>query len=121
MTTILPSPARRALAVALVALAAFGVAGCGDDYHDDDTGFLYLWNRTDTTVPEDVVSFTAAPDGLPQSGNLLPDPLLPGDSDYMGEWFEDIYDGVAELAGGTFVDFFDYFVGDHEDTFLQVF
>jgi hypothetical protein len=110
----------RALALAAVLITALGLAGCGDDY-DDDTGFLTLWNRTDTTVPEDVVSFTAAPDGLPQSGNLLPGPMVPGDSDYLGEWFEDIYDGVAELAGGTFVDFFNYFVGDHEDTVLQVF
>jgi hypothetical protein len=111
-----PLPLRIAAAL-LISLVPF-LAGCGDDY---DEGDLYVWNRTDNTTDEMVVAFRLGPDGGPLTGNVLPAPIVEGDEDYIGFFEEDIYDAEADLELGGIVDFFNFFVGNDDDTVLQVF
>jgi hypothetical protein len=111
----------RSLAAALLLLlGAPLLVGCGCS-HCHYTGDLYLWNRTDTTTNENVLTFVYGIDGDPYGGNVLPMPLIPGDQDFLVTLDENVYDGEATLQLGGIVDFFNFFVGNYDNTVLQVF
>jgi hypothetical protein len=114
-------PTARSTAFVLLALLGLGLAGCGGGgYGDDDTGFVFVRNSTYLTFPEDVDAFFIAPAGYPFGANELFAPLPPADEAYIGEFYEDFYDGEAHLEFGDIVEYFDVFVGDGDDTVFDV-
>jgi hypothetical protein len=115
-------PSLRAAAFLTAALFALTLAGCGCcDDDDDDSGNVFVANMTDTTTPEDALTFELAPIGVPFSGNLLAAPLPAGSTHFVGEFQDDYYDARAEMALGDLVEWFDVFVGEGQDSFFDIF
>jgi hypothetical protein len=113
---------RRSALAALLAGSALWLAACGHDhYYRDYDGNVFVNNETHTTTMEDVLAFRVAPFGEPFTGNLLPAPLPPAATRYVGRFQRDYYDAEADLSGGDLVEWFDVWVGDGQDVFFDVF
>ncbi len=122
--------------VALVGLLALGVAallvlpGCG--CHDCGgvyvppgpyLGDVYLDNLTDLgPAPEFAETFYLAPAGtVGFTGNLLPGPLAPGATQFVGTYAEGYWDAEADMEFGDLVTWFDTYVAAFDDTFFEVY
>ena len=111
----------------LLCSAALFMTACGGGYHDDyydPIGEVEVDNQTDLVPPlADVTYFEMAPVGVVPSGDLLFADVLPGEIQFIGEFFEDVYDAFAELdlglSGG--VEYFDVFIEAGFVTTFEVF
>lgn len=123
---------RRWLPLGLVAAALLVVPACGDC---DDCcegpccdggcppayGYVYLDNLTDLGVPEFCLGFYLAPSGGPFSGNLLPGPLAPAATQYLGTYAENLYDAEADMELGEVIPWSGIFVGAGEDVTFEIY
>ena len=114
-------PHRTALGLAAALVLLLVLPGCNDCCEPDYYGNVYVSILTHTTTFEDLLDFRMAPFGQPFTGNLLPAPLPPGSTQFVGTWHEDYYDADALLSGGDLVEWFDIFVGEELDVFFEVF
>ena len=99
-----PSFRRLSLSLALAGVLVAGV-GCGGGYSDpyyEPTGDATLTNF-DGVATE---SFAMAPTGSGAwTGDLLYDYVFPGESVFIGEFYEDYYDADALQADGFLFEF----------------
>ena len=108
-----------ALPVAALPLAGCGC--CGGGYYGYYYGNIFASNRTDTTTPEQALTFRIAAFGASFTGDLLGAPLDPGVTHYAGYFREEYYDAESDMFGGDLVEWFDRWVGAATDTYFDIF
>lgn len=119
------------LTALFLAAGALVLAGCGggygeiyieDEIYFEAIGDVEVDNQTDLGGTfEDMYGFEVAPAGTGLwTGNLLPDLVFPGETVFVGSFYEDFYDAEADLDLGI-IPFFDVLVEDGFTTTFEVF
>ena len=113
----------RAALVAAALLLVVAAPGCGcHNCEDTYWGNVFVDNLTDLGPnPESVLTFFLAPVGGTWTSNLLPAPLPPARTQFVGTFSEDYYDAEADTELGDLVTWYDIFVGAADDVFFEVY